>query len=103
MFLPATEKSVSEIGSPLPAMNKSPSEIAKAAPNSERETEIGSKFRLIVVASLRSKQLYKGSPSRLEANPLRRRNTSIALEEVRRGLVHFTIRKPVDRSPAPNS
>lgn len=54
--------------------------------------EIDSSFRLIVVAALRSKQLVRGSHARIEANPLRRRNTSIALEEVRRGLVHFSIR-----------
>jgi DNA-directed RNA polymerase subunit K/omega len=45
-----------------------------------------------VVAALRSKQLLNGSPARIEFDPLRRRNTSIALEEVRRGLVNFTVR-----------
>lgn len=51
---------------------------------------IDSKFRLIVVAALRSKQLLSGSAPRIDADPLRRRNTSIALEEVRQGLVSFT-------------
>ena len=51
---------------------------------------IDSKFRLIVVAALRSKQLLSGSAPRINADPLRRRNTSIALEEVKQGLVHFT-------------
>lgn len=50
---------------------------------------IDSKFRLIVVAALRSKQLLNGSAPRINANPLRRRNTSIALEEVKQGLVPF--------------
>lgn len=50
---------------------------------------IDSKFRLIVVAALRSKQLLNGSAPRINADPLRRRNTSIALEEVKQGLVHF--------------
>lgn len=50
---------------------------------------IDSKFRLIVVAALRSKQLLNGSAPRIDADPLRRRNTSIALEEVKQGLVHF--------------
>lgn len=53
---------------------------------------IDSYFRLIVVAALRSKQLLNGSPARIESDPLRRRNTSIALEEVKRGLVNFTTR-----------
>lgn len=50
---------------------------------------IDSRFRLIVVAALRSKQLLSGSAPRIHADPLRRRNTSIALEEVKQGLVRF--------------
>ena len=52
---------------------------------------IDSHFRLIIVAALRSKQLMRGSMARIEADPLRRRNTSVALEEVKRGLVSFTL------------
>lgn len=52
---------------------------------------IDSRYRLIVVAALRSKQLLSGSLPRIEADPRRHRNTSIALEEVKRGLVGFTI------------
>ncbi|HVF48996.1 MAG TPA: DNA-directed RNA polymerase subunit omega [Pyrinomonadaceae bacterium] len=51
---------------------------------------IDSRFRLIIVAALRNKQLQHGSPPRIEVDPRRRRNTSIALEEVKRGLVPFT-------------
>jgi DNA-directed RNA polymerase omega subunit len=51
---------------------------------------IDSRFRLIIVAGLRSKQLLHGSKPRIEADKTRRRNTSIALEEVKRGLVPFT-------------
>lgn len=51
---------------------------------------IDSSFRLIVVAAQRNKQLLRGALPRVEADPRRRRNTSIALEEVRRGLVPFT-------------
>jgi DNA-directed RNA polymerase omega subunit len=52
---------------------------------------IDSRFRLIIVAGLRTKQLLHGSKPRIEADKSRRRNTSIALEEVKRGLVHFTL------------
>ena len=52
---------------------------------------IDSRYRLIVVAALRSKQLLHGARPRIDADPLKRRNTSIALEEVKRGLVPFTI------------
>ncbi len=48
-------------------------------------------YRLIVVAALRNKQLTRGASPRVEANPLRHRNTSIAVEEVKRGLVPFTV------------
>jgi DNA-directed RNA polymerase omega subunit len=51
---------------------------------------IDSRFRLIIVAGLRTKQLLHGSKPRIEADKARRRNTSIALEEVKRGLVPFT-------------
>jgi len=50
---------------------------------------IDSRFRLIIVAGLRSKQLVRGSRPRVEVDPKRRRHTSIALEEVKRGLVPF--------------
>ena len=56
---------------------------------------IDSRFRLIIVAGLRTKQLLHGSKPRIEADKARRRNTSIAVEEVKRGLVNFTkIEKP---------
>ena len=56
---------------------------------------IDSRFRLIIVAGLRTKQLLHGSKPRIETDKGRRRNTSIAVEEVKRGLVDFiTIKKP---------
>lgn len=51
---------------------------------------IDSRFRLIIVAGLRTKQLLHGSTPRIEVDAKRRRNTSIALEEVKRGLIQFT-------------
>jgi DNA-directed RNA polymerase omega subunit len=52
---------------------------------------IDSHFRLIVVAAQRSKQLLRGSSARIQPDATKRRNTSIAIEEVKRGLVRFTI------------
>lgn len=52
---------------------------------------IDSRYRLIVIAALRSKQLLRGARPRILADPLKQRNTSIALEEVKQGLVPFTI------------
>jgi DNA-directed RNA polymerase omega subunit len=50
-----------------------------------------SRFRLIVVATLRAKQLLHGARPRIAADTHRRRHTSIALEEVRQGLVPYTL------------
>ena len=49
-----------------------------------------SRFRAVVVAALRAKQLRRGSSPRIEANPDKHKDTSIAMEEVRRGLINFT-------------
>jgi DNA-directed RNA polymerase omega subunit len=59
---------------------------------------IDSRFRLIILAGKRTKQLLHGSKPRIEVDKGRRRNTSIALEEVKRGLVHF-IKVNKDGSP----
>ena len=58
--------------------------------NEEVWPGIDSKFRLIVLAALRSKQLLRGALPRIEADLRRHKNISIALEEVKRGLVPFT-------------
>jgi DNA-directed RNA polymerase omega subunit len=62
-----------------------------SAAGEEQWPGIDSSYRLIVVAALRSKQLLRGSTPRIEADPRKRKNTSIALEEVKQGLVAFTI------------
>jgi DNA-directed RNA polymerase omega subunit len=59
--------------------------------NLERWQEGQSRFQMVVVATLRAKQLLRGARPRIAADAQRRRNTSIALEEVRRGLVPFTL------------
>ena len=50
---------------------------------------IVSRFQLVLLAGRRSKQLFQGARPRIPVDPMRRRNTSIALEELRRGLVPF--------------
>ena len=65
---------------------------------SESPREIGPgeslRFREIVIAGLRAKQLLRGSKPRIEPHPDKHKNTSIAVEEVRRGLISFTQRGP---------
>ena len=62
---------------------------AAEADGDERWPGVDSRFRLVMVAAQRSKQLLRGARPRVEANPRRQRNTSIALEEVKLGLVPF--------------
>ena len=69
--------------------------LLEVEPNVELKPE--SIYRLIIVAGLRSKQLLRGSTPRIEHDVLKRKNTSIALEEVKRGLVRYTIGAPKQR------
>ena len=49
-----------------------------------------SRFRAVVVAALRVKQLRRGSKPRIELDDKKYKDTSIAMEEVRRSLISFT-------------
>lgn len=55
--------------------------------------EIDSKYRLIILAAKRSKQLQRGARPRIEIDTQKHKNTRIALEEVVRGRVNFTVTK----------
>ena len=55
--------------------------------------EVDSKYRLIILAAKRSKQLQRGATPRIEIDPQKHKPTRIALEEVIRGRVHFSIKK----------
>ena len=55
------------------------------------QPEMDSKYRLIIVAAKRSKQLQRGARPRIEIDPQKHKPTRIALEEVQRGKIPFTI------------
>jgi DNA-directed RNA polymerase subunit omega len=55
--------------------------------------EVDSKYRLIILAAKRSKQLQRGAQPRIEIDPQKHKATRIALEEVIRGRVHFNIKE----------
>jgi DNA-directed RNA polymerase subunit omega len=55
--------------------------------------EVDSKYRLIILAAKRSKQLQRGASPRIEIDPQKHKPTRIALEEVMRGRVHFDIKE----------
>jgi len=51
--------------------------------------EIDSKYRLIILAAKRSKQLQRGARPRIDIDATKHKPTRIALEEVIRGTVPF--------------
>ncbi len=51
--------------------------------------EIDSKYRLIILAAKRSKQLQRGARPRIEIDPTKHKPTRIALEEVIQGKIPF--------------
>ncbi len=59
----------------------------------EGRQEVDSKYRLIILAAKRSKQLQRGAQPRIEIDPQKHKPTRIALEEVMRGRVHFDIKE----------
>jgi DNA-directed RNA polymerase omega subunit len=64
--------------------------IAEMAEQSE-QAPLDSKYRLIIVAAKRSKQLQRGARPRVEIDPQKHKSTRIALEEVLHGKVAYTI------------
>ncbi|HST50898.1 MAG TPA: DNA-directed RNA polymerase subunit omega [Pyrinomonadaceae bacterium] len=60
-------------------------------PQEGKAKTIDSKYRLILVAAQRSKQLQRGARPRVEMDMAHHKPTRIALEEVERGKVDFSI------------
>ena len=58
--------------------------------------EIDSKYRLIILAAQRSKQLQRGAHPRIEIDPTKHKPTRIALEEVVQGTVQFHMKPDGD-------
>jgi len=76
-----------------------PTELVDSEVNETNRQEVDSKYRMIILAAKRSKQLQRGANPRIEIDPQKHKPTRIALEEVMRGRVHFDI-KPDRKSPA---
>lgn len=49
-----------------------------------------SRFRAVVLATLRVKQLRRGSKPRIELDHKKHKDTTIAMAEVRKGVISFT-------------
>jgi len=76
-----------------------PTELVDSEVDETNRQEVDSKYRMIILAAKRSKQLQRGANPRIEIDPQKHKPTRIALEEVMRGRVHFDI-KPDGKSPS---
>ena len=75
-----------------------PTELVDSEVEARNGQEVDSKYRLIILAAKRSKQLQRGANPRIEIDPQKHKPTRIALEEVMRGRVQFDI-KPDGKGP----
>ncbi len=64
-------------------------EELKEAIGPDQVPEIDSKYRLIILAAKRSKQLQRGARPRIDIDTAKHKPTRVALEEVLRGMVQF--------------
>jgi DNA-directed RNA polymerase subunit omega len=77
--------------------------MAKATPASKEEIIeqpeerahpfLDSKYRMIIVAAQRSKQLQRGARPRIEMDTQQHKHTRVALMEVEQGKIDFTIKE----------
>ena len=65
--------------------------------------DIDSKYRLIILAAKRSKQLQRGARPRIDIDQTKHKPTRIALEEVIRGRVQFHFNDGTNGTPAKES
>lgn len=61
---------------------------------------IDSKYRMILLAAQRSKQLQRGADPRVSADVRKTKPTRIAMEELKQNKVHFELLKEEDESAA---
>ena len=71
----------------MPNVNEATTEAVEQ----EKLTEVDSKYRLIIIAAKRSKQIQRGARPRIDIDPQKHKPTRIALEEVLRGKVDYSI------------
>ena len=77
-----------------------PTELVDSEVEGNHGPEVDSKYRMIILAAKRSKQLQRGASPRIDIDAQKHKPTRIALEEVMRGRVHFSIREDGDKESA---
>ena len=79
-------------------MTKQAQSEAKANTTIEEAAEtiptLDSKYRLIIIAAQRSKQLQRGARPRVEMDIQRHKPTRVALQEVEQGMVPYVLTEP---------
>jgi len=75
------------------------SEVLESVAEERQAPEIDSKYRLIILAAKRSKQLQRGARPRIDIDPLKHKPTRIALEEVMRGKIFFKLNDGDKQAP----
>jgi len=83
-------------------MALTPAELEEAIEDPQSQ-EIDSKYRLIILAAKRSKQLQRGARPRIDIDPTKHKATRIALEEVISGKVKFHWKPDGKEEPAEES
>ena len=65
------------------------SDIAEDGAPVRTQGAIDSKYRMIILAAQRSKQLQRGATPRVDADPRKMKSTRIAMKELENGKVNF--------------
>lgn len=74
-------------------------EAAIETTDQPQSQEIDSKYRLIILAAKRSKQLQRGARPRIDIDSTKHKPTRIALEEVIQGKIQFHTTTDGDEAP----
>jgi DNA-directed RNA polymerase omega subunit len=66
-------------------------ELINGQDETENSREVDSKYRMILIAAQRSKQLQRGAKPRVSLDPNKHKHTRIALEEVKHQQIDFKL------------
>lgn len=88
----AMTEEIKEVATSAAEDNASYDNPENSEPEKEKPIpEIDSKYRMIIIAAQRSKQLQLGAVPRVDMDPRKHKPTRIALKEVEEGKIRFEI------------
>jgi len=70
--------------------NQASKEESKEPVLEKQQPELDSKYRMIILAAQRSKQLQRGAHPRVETDPQLHKHTRVALMEIEQGKIDFS-------------